>query len=149
VWSLSAKRTNAATTLPLMAGYSGKPITEKLGLKPGFRVYVDGPPAGLEINWPGDVTVLKRLPADAVDLIWCFCPDRKRLDQRMVTLIDKTVVNGSLWISWPKKSSGVATDLDENIVRATGLAAGVVDVKVAAVDDVWSALKFVRFLKDR
>jgi hypothetical protein len=67
----------------------------------------------------------------------------------MALLIDKTIVNGTLWISWPKKSSGVRTDLDENIVRDTGLAAGVVDVKVAAVDDVWSALKFVRRLRDR
>ena len=64
-------------------------------------------------------------------------------------LVDKTAVAGSLWLSWPKKSSGVVTDLDENVIRQAALDAGVVDVKVAAVDDVWSALKFVRRLKDR
>lgn len=132
-----------------MAGYSGKPMTAKLGLKPGHRVYVDRLPAGLALDWPADVTVLTRLPAAPVDLCWCFCGNRARLDARLPTLIDKTVANGAVWISWPKKSSGVTTDLDENIVRDTGLRAGVVDVKVAAVDDVWSALKFVRRLKDR
>lgn len=133
----------------VVAGYSGKPMTEKLGLKPGFRVYVERAPEGLELNWPDDVSVLTRLPHQPVDIAWCFCPDRARLDARLVGLIDKVVVNGALWISWPKKSSGVPTDLDENIVRDTGLAAGVVDVKVAAVDDIWSALKFVRRLADR
>lgn len=132
-----------------MAGYSGKPITEKLGLKPGFTVYVDRQPADVVLDWPPDITLLKRLPSEPIDLIWCFCPDRARLDQRIALLIDKTVVNGTLWISWPKKSSRVPTDLNENIVRDTGLAAGVVDVKIAAVDDVWSALKFVRRLRDR
>jgi hypothetical protein len=132
-----------------MAGYSGKPMTEKLGLKPGFSVYLDGAPADLVLDWPPDITLLDRLPAEPIDLIWCFCPDRARLDQRITLLIDKTVVNGTLWVSWPKKASGVATDLTENIVRDTGLAAGVVDVKIAAVDDVWSALKFVRRLRDR
>ena len=82
-------------------------------------------------------------------MVWAFCLDRRRLDQRLRTLVTKTAVAGSLWISWPKKSSGVATDLDENVVREAGLDAGVVDVKVAAVDEVWSALKFVRRLADR
>jgi hypothetical protein len=132
-----------------MAGYSGKPMTAKLGLKPGFRVYVERPPDDLVLDWPADVTVLKTLPKDPIDLVWCFCADRARLDRRLIPLIDKVVVNGALWISWPKKSSGLAPDLDENIVRDTGLAAGIVDVKVAAVDDVWSALKFVRRLRDR
>jgi hypothetical protein len=124
-------------------------MTQKLGLKPGFRVYVEQTPEDLELAWPADVRVLTRVPAKPVDLVWCFCADRARLDRRLVPLIDKVVVNGALWISWPKKTSGVATDLDENIVREVGLEAGIVDVKVAAVDDVWSALKFVRRLRDR
>lgn len=70
-------------------------------------------------------------------------------DRRLPLLIDKTTVDGWVWVSWPKKSSGVTTDLDENVVRETGLAAQVVDVKVVAVDDTWSALKFVRRLTDR
>jgi hypothetical protein len=132
-----------------MAGYSGKPIVEKLGVKPGHRVYVERVPQSLPLEWPESVTVLRRPPAEPVDMVWAFCLDRRRLDQRLELLIDMTAVAGTLWISWPKKSSGVATDIDENVVRQTGLDAGVVDVKVAAVDDVWSALKFVRRLKDR
>jgi len=132
-----------------MAGYSGKPIVEKLGVKPGHRVYVERVPRSLALEWPESVTVLRRPPAEPVDMVWAFCLDRRRLDQRLELLIEMTAVAGTLWISWPKKSSGVATDIDENVVRQTGLDAGVVDVKVAAVDDVWSALKFVRRLRDR
>jgi hypothetical protein len=132
-----------------MAGYSGKPITEKLGVKPGHRVYLEQVPKGLVLEWPQSVTVLRRTPAEPVDIVWAFCVDRRRLEHRLPTLVDKTAVAGSMWVSWPKRSSGVQTDLDENVVRDIGLAAGVVDVKVAAVDEVWSALKFVRRLKDR
>jgi hypothetical protein len=132
-----------------VAGYSGKPITQKLGLKPGFRVYVDGLPDDVVVEWPPNVSVQSRLPRQPVDLIWVFCPNNGRLQRRLGLLVERTVVNGSLWVSWPKKASGLQTDLDENLVRATGLAAGVVDVKIAAVDDTWSALKFVRRLSDR
>jgi hypothetical protein len=132
-----------------MAGYSGKTITEKIGAKPGQRVYLDGPPQTLELAWPPGVRVLRRLPPAAVDIAWCFCANRARLERRVELLVPRVVVNGALWISWPKKSSGMATDLDESIVRQRGLDAGVVDVKVAAVNDVWSALKFVRRLADR
>jgi hypothetical protein len=132
-----------------MAGYSGKPITEKLGVKPGHRVYVERVPDGLALEWPETVTVLRRLPAEPVDIVWAFCGDRRRLEARLRTLVAKTAVAGSLWVSWPKKSSGVPTDLDENVVRDLALEAGVVDVKVAAVDDVWSALKLVRRVTDR
>ena len=132
-----------------MAGYSGKPIVDKLGVKPGHRVYLDNAPADLPLEWPDGVTVLRRSPAGPVDIVWAFFVDRRRLEQRAGPLIDKTTTSGALWISWPKKSSGVASDLDENVVRGVGLAAGVVDVKVAAVDDTWSALKFVRRLRDR
>jgi hypothetical protein len=132
-----------------MAGYSGKPITEKLGLKAGHRIYIERVPEGLPIEWPGSVTVLRRSPAGPVDMVWAFFLDRRRLEQRIGALVAKTETAGSLWISWPKRSSGVASDLDENVVRQIGLDAGVVDVKVAAVDDVWSALKLVRRMKDR
>jgi hypothetical protein len=132
-----------------MAGYSGKSITEKIGARPGHRVYLDKVPESLELSWPAGVTVLRSLPARAVDVAWCFCADRARLDRRIDTLVTRVAVDGALWISWPKKSSGRATDLDENVVRDRGLAAGMVDVKVAAVDDTWSALKFVRRLSDR
>jgi hypothetical protein len=132
-----------------MTGYSGKPITEKLGLKPGHRIYVENVPEDLPLKWPENVTVLRRSPAGPVDIVWAFSLDRRRLERRLPVLVDKTAIAGSLWVSWPKKSSGVRTDLDENVVRQLGLDAGVVDVKVAAVDDTWSALKFVRRLQDR
>lgn len=124
-------------------------MTAKLGLKPGFRVYLDRVPGTVRLDWPADVDVLTRLTSQPVDIAWCFCPDRRRLDARIDILIAHVVTNGAVWISWPKKSSGMAIDLDENVVRDVGLTAGVVDVKVAAVDDTWSALKFVRRLVDR
>jgi hypothetical protein len=132
-----------------MAGYSGKPITEKLGVRPGHRVYIERLPEGLPLEWPDSVTVLRSAPAAPVDIVWAFCLERRRLRRRLPALVAKTAVAGSLWVSWPKKSSGVDTDLDENVVRQLALDAGVVDVKVAAVDEVWSALKLVRRLKDR
>jgi hypothetical protein len=132
-----------------VVGYSGKTITEKIGAKPGQRVYVDGLPEALELVWPVGIQVLRRLPAAPVDIAWCFCANRDRLERRVDLLVTRIVVNGALWVSWPKKASAMATDLDESVVRARGLAAGVVDVKVAAVDDTWSALKFVRRLSDR
>ena len=128
-----------------MAGYSGKPLAEKIGIKPPHKVYVENAPADLDL---GGHPVATRLPKEA-DVLIFFTKERKRLEQRFPTLIDRTVTNGMIWICWPKKASKVPTDLDENVVRDLGLELGVVDVKVAAVDDVWSGLKFVRRLKDR
>jgi hypothetical protein len=131
-----------------MAGYSGKPLGEKLGVKPGLKLYVDrqtdAGPVDLDLGAP----YATRLPKQ-VDLTLVFCTQRTRLDRRLPTLIERTPPNGMIWVCWPKKSSGRATDLTENDVRAIGLAAGVVDVKVAAIDETWSGLKFVRRLKDR
>jgi hypothetical protein len=132
-----------------VAGYSRKPITEKIGARVGHRIYVDGAPDDLELSWPSGVTVLRRLPTRPVDIAWCFCPDRARLEKRVDLLASRIVVNGALWISWPKKSGGMFTDLDEAVVRERGLLTGLVDVLVAAVDDTWSGLKFVRRLRDR
>ena len=78
-----------------------------------------------------------------------FTTELKRLESRFPTLIDHTITNGMIWICWPKKASKVPTDLDENVVRDLGLRIGVVDVKVAPVDEIWSGLKFVRRLRDR
>jgi hypothetical protein len=131
----------------LMAGYSGKPLVDKLGIRPGMRVYVDRGPAHTAALLAG-ATYTERLPRQA-DLILTFQTDATRLAQRLPTLIDRTVADGMVWVCWPKKASGMATDLDENVVREVGLAAGVVDVKVVAVDGTWSGLKFVRRLADR
>jgi len=134
-----------ASVAATSAGYSGKPFHEKAGLKPGMILFVENAPADLDL---GGHTHTSRLPKQA-DCILFFTTDRKRLEKRFPTLIERTVTNGMIWICWPKKASKVPTDLDENVVRDLGLELGVVDVKVAAVDEIWSALKFVRRLKDR
>jgi len=125
------------------AGYSGTPLAAKIGVKPGLKMYVDGDAPPLDL---GEVT--RRLPKEA-DIILTFCPDRARLERRIGVLVERTVVNGMIWVCWPKRASGLQTDLNENVVRDIGLAAGMVDVKVAAIDETWSGLKFVRRLRDR
>jgi hypothetical protein len=130
-----------------MPGYSGKPLIEKLGVKPGLVLYVDGGPAEIG-NLLDGAPYTTRLPRQA-DITLLFSADFARLQKRLPLVIGRTVVNGMIWVCWPKRVSKVPTDLDENVVRELGLASGVVDVKVAAVDDTWSGLKFVRRLRDR
>lgn len=133
----------AMTSLP--TGYSGKPLATKLGLKPGMKVYVDRGPDDLDL---GDTRPTSRLGPDT-DVVLLFCVDRDRLEERLEPAMAKTAPNGAIWACWPKKTSGVVTDLSDGVVREIGLAAGLVDVKVAAIDPIWSALKFVRRLRDR
>jgi hypothetical protein len=131
------------------AGYSGTPLADKLGIKPGSRLQFVDAPASLP-------ALLGPLPAGAravergtLDFAMLFVKSGSELEKRFAKLRDRLETNGSLWVSWPKKASGVSTDLTENVVREVGLAAGLVDVKVCAVDETWSGLKFVRRLKDR
>ena len=134
-----------------MAGYSGKPLAVKLGIKAGDLVLLDGAPPAFELDGlPAEVSVHRR-PAGSgeYDLILCFCGNSARLQERWVRLHPRTTKAGSLWIAWPKRSSGMATDLDENAVRDFALANGRVDVKVCAVDDTWSGLKHVIRTVDR
>src|SRR5947209_5219915 len=132
------------------AGYSGTPLHRKLGIKHDSRVLVVAAPAGFEIpDVPGGATVHTRAAGSAYDVVVAFCPDGKRLATRVRDLPTRVTTAGALWLLWPKRSSGVTTDLDENVVRTAGLDAGLVDVKVIAVDAVWSGLKFVRRLRDR
>jgi hypothetical protein len=133
-----------AVTTP---GYSGKPLTEKLGLKPGLKVYVDGGPPHTD-QLLGGTPYTTRLPRRG-DVTLLFTTGLSRLEKRLPVVIERTVTNGMVWVCWPKKASKVPTDVDENDVRRAGLAAGLVDVKVAAVDETWSGLKFVRRLSDR
>jgi hypothetical protein len=128
-------------------GYSGKPLPEKLGLKPGMRVYVDGGPDHTA-ELLGGAAYTARLPRQA-DVTLLFTTTRARLERRLPLVVDRTVTDGMVWVCWPKKAAKVPTDLDENVVRRVGLDLGVVDVKVAAVDATWSGLKFVRRLEDR
>ena len=134
-----------------MAGYSARSLTEKLGIRPGTRVIALGAPAeypSLLAPLPRDVTVQKRLSSPA-RFVHRFARTRKELAAEFPRLAVALDDDGSLWISWPKGSSGVETDLTENVVRELGLPLGLVDVKVCAVDQNWSGLKFVRRLSNR
>jgi hypothetical protein len=134
-----------------MAGYSGTPLARKIGIKDEHVVLLDGAPADLELD-TGGARVVRRLPA-GVDVTLTFHTSYDALAKRLPTLFDRTTTAGMVWVCWPKKSAqkalGLASDLDENRVRDLGLELGWVDVKVAAVDDTWSGLKFVRRLADR
>src|SRR3954470_19074110 len=135
--------------MPSQAGYSGTPLPKKLGIKPGHRVLVLGQPPRFELDGVEDVAVRHRTSTAAFDVMLAFADNRAKVAQHFDKLPAHLTTAGALWIAWPKKSSGVATDLDENVVRKQGLDAGLVDVKVCAVDDTWSGLKFVRRLRDR
>lgn len=134
-----------------MPGYSGTPLPKKLGIKDGYRVAL--------VSAPGDVRAelktalaaceITRDGKSQLDFAMVFTKSRAELANEFQRLEKLLAAAGMIWVSWPKKSSGVATDLDENVVRDIGLGAGLVDVKVCAVTDVWSGLKFVRRLKDR
>ncbi|MCU1658799.1 MAG: hypothetical protein JWO57_3455 [Pseudonocardiales bacterium] len=134
----------------MTAGYSGTPLPQKLGIKPGSRVLLVTPPAGFGLEpLPPEVTLHHRRSAAPYDVIAVFCPDARALQNRFSAAIGALTTAGALWACWPKKASGVATDLTESAVREHGLATGLVDVKVAAIDATWSGLKFVRRLSDR
>ena len=135
-----------------MAGYSGTPLAKKLGFKEGFRAGFVNPPKGFRKelgDLPANVEICVATLRKPLDLIVLFTDSQRMLKSEFPRLAQKLAGNGMLWISWPKKSSGVATDLSDNIVREIGLSAGLVDVKVCAVNDIWSGLKFVYRLKDR
>ncbi len=133
------------------AGYSGTPLAKKLGIKPGMRVVaLDAPGdyATLLAPLPDDVSLTSTLTDNAA-FVHIFCDDRAILEARLPEARDALRSDGILWLSWPKKASGVATNLDGNVVRGLGLEAGLVDIKVCAVDATWSGLKFMYRKKDR
>jgi len=123
---------------------------QKLGIKDGWAIAILNAPQGYErtLKLRGDVR-RKASAAGSLDFIQFFTDQKRELEDRFAGLARALAPAGMLWISWPKRASGVATDLTEDVIRVIGLAHGLVDVKVAAVDDVWSGLKFVRRLKDR
>jgi len=133
------------------AGYSGKPLARKLGLKPGMRASLRGAPpeyrewcdldeAGIEIV---------AATARALDFVHVFATARTQLERELKRLVPRLAPNGMLWVSWPKKAARVATDLSEDALRAVVLPLGLVDVKICAVSEVWSGLKFVWRLERR
>ncbi len=128
-----------------MAGTSGKPLSQKLGLKPGFRIFVDGAPADYrEIvgEWPEGASLAARGTAP-LEMVHLFATEAKGLPAKLTRYRKLVAPDGMIWVSWPKKSSGVATDLSDVIVRDLALPLGLVDIKVCAIDETWSGLKFV------
>jgi hypothetical protein len=134
-----------------MAGYSGTPLVQKIGIKAGHRLVLRHHP-------PSFLRDLGKLPEGVIgsesfsgkaDVVVYFTEKRAVLEKDFPGLGRKIQASGMVWIAWPKKASGRATDLNENIVREIGLACGLVDVKVCAIDETWSGLKFVVRLKDR
>jgi|SRR5579864_2738053 len=134
-----------------MPGYSGTPLAKKLGIKDGFTVSFVAAPPEVQTELKSRLATCKISPGSKapLDFAMVFTKSKVELVKEFKRTARILAPAGMLWISWPKKSSGVATDLDENVVRDIGLAAGLVDVKVCAVTEVWSGLKFVRRVKDR
>jgi hypothetical protein len=134
-----------------MAGYSGTPLPQKLGIKPDAHVALLGAPTGFEAELeplPDAVRLLSSARAP-LDVALLFATRRTDLEHRFARVAKALQPAGGLWVVWPKKTAGMATDLTENVVREVGLAAGLVDNKVCAVDETWSGLRFVIRLENR
>jgi hypothetical protein len=138
-----------------LAGYSGTPLVKKIGIKPGHRVALVDEPSGFRKKLVDIPATVQFAPADGkakastLDVVIFFMKNRVSLEKHLPQLKTRIVQNGMIWTAWPKKSSGVETDLNENIIRDSGLAMGLVDIKVCAINEVWSGLKFVIPVKDR
>jgi len=122
-----------------MAGYSGTPLAKKLGIKPGSTLLLDGAPA----DYPSKDATVARSLSDRVDIIHIFTTSAGALDAKLRKLRGRIRDDAVVWVSWPKKASKVPTDVTEDVIRDVALPLGFVDIKVCAVDDVWSGLKLV------
>ena len=134
-----------------MAGYSRRSLVDKLGIKPGTHIAILNAPRGYRGTLgqlPAGVHVVTTARGN-LPFIHFFAVSRAVLEAKIPMLLRALTPDGSLWVSWPKKASGVATDITEDVIRAVALPTGLVDVKVAAIDDVWSGLKLVRRLATR
>jgi hypothetical protein len=134
-----------------MAGYSSTPLPKKLGIKEQSRLAFVNAPTGFADYLgplPESAEVVKRL-TKPLDLVLLFVTTERALAKDFAKISEKLATNGMIWIAWPKKSSGVATDLSFERVQRIGLDAGLVDVKICAIDETWSGLKFVFRLRDR
>lgn len=128
-----------------MAGYSAAPLFKKLGIKEGFRVRTKNAPVNYLVlvdPLPVDVLVSTTIRSH-IDLWHLFTKSRRELEKQLPIAMRQIEQNGMIWVSWPKKSSGVKTDMTEDVIREVALPLGIVDVKVCAVDEVWSGLKLV------
>jgi hypothetical protein len=133
------------------AGYSGTPLPRKLGIRDGARIAFVHPPDGFDATLGALPEGVRRLarPRAPMGVIVAFLTTRPALERSLPRLARVLDPAGGLWIAWPKRASGVPTDLTEDVVREVGLAAGLVDNKVCAIDEVWSGLRLVRRLADR
>ncbi|MGI9545438.1 MAG: DUF3052 domain-containing protein [Cyclobacteriaceae bacterium] len=135
-----------------VAGYSGTPLVKKLGIKPGMKILLVKIPDhyfDLLEELPNDIKIAPASGKSTADFIHLFVTEEKLLKKQFPQLKKRLEKQGTFWISWPKKTSNLPSDLDGNIVRTTGLDFGLVDVKVCAVDSDWSGLKFMFRVKDR
>jgi hypothetical protein len=132
-----------------MAGYSGTPLPKKLGIKEQFRVALLDLPADVKAELKIALATCRVVKNEPVDFAMFFVKSASQLKKQFPQLSAQLTPSGMLWVSWPKKASGVATDLNENEVRRIGLEAGLVDVKVCAVNEIWSGLKFVIRVRNR
>ena len=136
---------------PQPVGYSGTPLAKKLGIKAGFDMAIINAPGyyfNLFVDLPDDLNIANKITGNH-DLIHLFVNNQQEYLSRLPLLKEQIKQNGSIWISWPKKASKIVTDITEDIIRNQALQNGLVDVKVCAVDEVWSGLKLVIRLKDR
>ncbi len=137
----------------MSAGYSGTPLPKKLGIKPGHRVALVDAPEGFEGTLgalPDDATLHRGLRGSRdFDVIVLFSKEKSTLPKRFARAVSRLDEDGGLWVAWPKRASGVETSLGDGIVRSTGLATGLVDNKVCAIDEIWSGLRFVVRVVDR
>lgn len=131
------------------AGYSGTPLPKKLGIKDQFRIVMLDTPAEVKAELKAALATCQVVKQGPLDYVHIFVKTRADMQSKFVRWAKELAPAGMLWVSWPKKASGVKTDLDENVIRKIGLDAGLVDVKVCAVSEVWSGLKFVIRVKDR
>jgi hypothetical protein len=132
-----------------MAGYSGTPLPKKLGIKEQFRIALLNLPADVKAQLKSALTKCQIAKGGPLDFAMVFVKTAAELKAQFPRFAKQLAPAGILWVSWPKKTSGMATELNENEVRRIGLEAGLVDVKVCAVNEVWSGLKFVIRVKDR
>jgi len=134
-----------------MAGYSKTPLAKKLGINPGYKIWIIGAPqdyTSLFYDWPDKVEIVTS-PRKPVDLIHIFATTSKGLSTALTRAKPKLKMNGTLWVSWPKKSSDINSEIGKFDVMKAGQAIGLVDTKVAAIDEDWSGHKFVYRVKDR
>lgn len=131
--------------IAVTSGYSGTPLAKKLGLKPGLRAWFLNMPDSVRIEIECDAPPFERLdsPEPPVDLAHIFVTSCAALDCELRMLLPLIARDGTIWVSWPKKASKVPTDITEDVIRAVALPLHLVDVKVCAVDEIWSGLKLV------